>query len=485
MAAPADFVRTRPGPPPRRQPSQRRGRRPRWLTILLNSLIVLVALGVAFSGLSYVYIRHQLGKIKKVDIPALKDDSPGSVMNVLLVGSDSRANTTGYLAEEAGKATEGDRQGLSDTMMILHVDPHQGSAAILSIPRDLWVTLSNGQGKDRINAAFAIGGPQLLISTIQDNLGIAINHYVEVDLEGFKNIVDTVGGLKIYVDAPAKDDNSGLDLPEAGCVQLDGYQALAYVRSRYYESYEAGRWVYDETSDFGRIKRQQDFIRRMMRKAVSSGLSNPLTLNRLISIGVNNLTIDSGMSTKDIVSVARKFKSLDPDSVDMQTLPTERYITPGGADVQLLVQKDAQPLIDRINGLAPAQAQPVRPTDVQVRVLNGNGADGAASSNASALQKAGFQVIGSGDADAFTYTTSVIRYAPGQEAKANLLKSYLYSGATLTQDSTLGTADVALVVGSDFTGVRASPVATAPSPTTTAPAPNPAPDAKGAAKPAC
>jgi len=167
-------------------------------------------------------------------------------------------------------------------MMVLHIDPKQGQAAILSIPRDLWVDI-NGS-KDRINTSFAQGGPQLLIKTIQDDLGIQINHYAAIDFSGFQNAVDTVGGLKMYLDAPARDAKSGLDLPTAGCVPLDGFQALAYVRSRYYESYEAGHWVSDPTSDFGRIKRQQDFIRRMLKKAVASGVSNPLTLNRLIGI---------------------------------------------------------------------------------------------------------------------------------------------------------------------------------------------------------
>jgi LCP family protein required for cell wall assembly len=453
-----------------------------WRRRVLEGLIVFVTLCLVVTGGGYLYVRHELGRIKRVNIPGLSDDRANSPMNVLLVGSDSRANTTGDLAQEAGKAVEGDRAGLSDTMMIVHIDPNQGQAAILSIPRDLWVTV-NGS-KDRINAAFADGGPQLLIKTIQDNLGIQINHYAEVDFSGFQRIVDTVGGLKIYIDAPAKDDKSGLDLPTAGCVQLNGDQALAYVRSRYYQSYEAGRWVYDTSSDFGRIKRQQDFIRRMIKKALASGISNPLTLNRLIGIGVDNLTIDSTMSTSDMVTVARRFKSLDPDSVDMETLPTTDYTTAGGADVLLLDQTEAQPLIDKINGKAPPAPVTGRPGDVQVRVLNGNGGVGSASKASGLLQAAGFQVTGSGDADTFSYAKTVIRYAPASKAKAELLQSYLSGGATLSEDATLGTVDVALVVGADFTGVRPGAGAEASPATTTAPQ-SPQPKANGAPQPAC
>jgi len=438
---------------------------------------------VLMAGGGYFYLRHQLGRITRVSIPGLTNDQPGKTMNVLLVGSDSRANTTGDLAEEAGKAIEGDRAGLSDTMMVLHVDPKQGQAAVLSIPRDLWLDVDGS--KARINSAFAVGGPQLLIKTIQDDLGIQINHYAAVDLAGFQHIVDTVGGLKIYLDAPARDAKSGLDLPTAGCVQLDGFQALAYVRSRYYESYEAGRWVSDPTSDFGRIKRQQDFIRRMLKKALASGISNPLTLNRLIGIGVGNLTIDSTMSSSDMVTLARRFRSLDPDSVDMQTLPVTGFTTAGGADVLRLKVAEAQPLIDRINGKPPPATAPVVPADVQVRVLNGHGSAGAASKTATALQAVGFEVTGSGDADSFSYTKTVIRYNATGLAKAQLLQRYLVAGASLQEDATLGTADVALVVGADFTGLNAMPTAPTLSPATTAAPQSPTPAAKGSTQPAC
>ena len=147
--------------------------------------------------------------------------------------------------------------------------------------------------------------------------------------------MNAIGGVKVYADYPAKDEMTGLDLPLAGCNELDGYQALAFVRSRYYEIYERGRWVSGANSDIDRIGRQQDFIRRIMKKAVSSGLGNPLTLNRLISIGVDNVRVDQQMSTKDITTLARRFRSIDPDTVDMLTLPTTDGFV-GDAAVQLL-----------------------------------------------------------------------------------------------------------------------------------------------------
>ena len=418
-------------------------------------------------GSSYFYFRHQLSRLTKLNIPGLaSDDATGNVMNVLMVGSDSRENTSGYIADATGKGDEGTAGQRSDTIMILHVDPKEQKAAIMSIPRDLYVPIP-GHGKDKVNSAFSIGGPQLLIRTIKDVLGIEINHYVEVDFTGFERIVDTIGGVKVYTEYPARDEMTGLDLPLAGCNEVDGYQALAYVRSRFYETYERGRWVVGANSDIDRIARQQDFIRRIMKKAVSSGLGNPLTLNRLIGIGVTNVRVDQEMSTKDITNLARRFRSIDPDTVDMLTLPTSDGFA-GDAAVQILDTRRAQEFIDRLNGVKAPPPPPasVKPADVAVAVLNGNGVDAVASTTAASLSQAGFRVASTGDALSYDFWQTIVRYAPGQQAKGALLRSTLVAGAALEEDKTLSGADVALVVGADYNGLKSSvttaPAATAP-----------------------
>jgi LCP family protein required for cell wall assembly len=457
-----------------------------WQARVRTGGIVFLALAVLALGSGYAYFRYQVGRLNRITIPGLTADGDkgDSVMNVLLVGSDTRDTATGDIADATGKGDAGTAGQRSDTIMILHIDANAQRAAILSIPRDLYVSIGGTGGKDKINASFSIGGPQLLIDTIKQTLGIEINHYVEVDFEGFSRIVDTVGGVKVYVDAPARDSNTGLDLPAAGCNELDGYQALAFVRSRYYETYEHGRWVSGTNSDIDRIGRQQDFIRRMMKKAVSSGLSNPLTLNRLVNIGVANLTVDQSMSTKDITTVARKFRSINPDTVDMLTLPTtDAYI--GGAAVQLMNTKDAQVFIDRLNGVQP-NSNALHPGDVAVDVLNGNGFDASASKAASALSQAGFRVNATGDADTYSYQQTVVRYAPGRQAKAALVRDSLSAGAVVQSDPTLVNADVTLILGADYTGIHvasgatastAAPAAAAPAspgatPTTKAPVPS-------------
>jgi LCP family protein required for cell wall assembly len=376
---------------------------------------------------------------------------------VLLVGSDSRENTSGWIADATGKGDDGTTGQRSDTIMVLHIDPSQQKAAILSIPRDLYVPIPTTGGKDKVNSAFTVGGPQLLIRTIKEALGIEINHYVEVDFTGFERIVDTIGGVKVYAEHPARDDMTGLDIPMAGCNELDGYQALAYVRSRYYESYVRGHWVSGANSDIERIARQQDFIRRIMKKAVSSGLGNPLTLNRLIGIGVNNVKVDQQMSTKDITTVARRFRSIDPDTVDMLTLPTTDGFA-GDAAIQLLDMSKAREVIDRLNGVtAPPPPPAMRPADVAVLVLNGNGRDGGASLAATSLSQAGFRVASTGDAQTYDYAQTVVQFAPGQRAKAEFVRSSLAAGATIAEDRALtgSGADVAIVLGADYTGLKA------------------------------
>ena len=457
-----------------------------WPLRLLKGAIVLLTVCVLLAGAGYAYLRHQLGKIDRLSIPGL--DESGDVMNVLLVGSDSRENVTGDLAETTGKGQVSGQR--SDTMMVLHVDPNQSKAAIFSIPRDLYLPISGTDYSDRVNTAFSLAGAPGLIATIEEALGFPINHYVEIDFTGFRDIVNAVGGVKVYFPSPVRDEVSGLYVDDPGCVSLNGDAGLAFVRSRNYQTLEAGEWQTDPTADLGRIQRQQDFIRRMLRKAVSSGLSNPITLNRLVGIGVRDVKLDDQMSTGDIVRLARRFKSLDADTVDMLTFPTEPADI-GGASVLLLKEEEAQPYIDRLNGIGPpddAAAGASRPSDIRVRVLNGYGADGVATEASVDLTTVGFNVADRGDADSYNYSATVIRHAPGAEAKADVLNQFVDGGAVIEEDSSLRTVDVTLVLGSDYTGIVTQSSNGTDTTDTTAPAadPDPSSPAKGAAPgPSC
>jgi len=449
------------GAPPGGAPPE--GHQHRWRRWLLIGGISFVVVAIVAVGAGYVYYRWRFSQIHKAQISGLAPDS--GTLNVLLVGSDSRANIENdpNFNDKSAPVT-GQR---SDTMMILHADTKEKKAMILSIPRDLYVPIVGTNGSNRINTAFD-NGAQRLVDTIQQDLGIKINHYVQVDFVGFQSIVNSVGGVDIYVPAPARDKLSGLNIKAAGCAHLDGFQALAWARSRHFEELEGGRWQSDPTGDLGRIQRQQDFIRRMLKKALAT--RNPIKVNQLIGIGIKNVSIDQQMSSGDILRLAGKFHSLNPDTVDMATLPTTPFTTRIGgltADVLRLKQPDAQTFIDRVNGIEQPPPAEVKPEGVRVRVLNGTGAAGLAAQVSVALQGPGFSIADRGDASGRPYSQSLIRYGSGARPKAQLLQRYLQNGARLVSDPSLRTVDVALVVGSDYAGVRNTPAPVPPSTTPT------------------
>ena len=191
------------------------------------------------------------------DVPG--DDAQYPAENYLLVGSDSRE---GIAAGSDDYAYVGDTDLVggrrSDTIMVLRQE-RNGGAALMSLPRDLWVEIAGTGESQRINSAYN-DGPERLAATVSQSLGIPIHHYVEVDFLGFKDIVDRIGGVEVCVDTAARDIHSGLNL-QPGCQTLNGDMALAYARSRYYEEWDGTDWEMDPRADLGRIERQQLFIR--------------------------------------------------------------------------------------------------------------------------------------------------------------------------------------------------------------------------------
>ena len=329
---------------------------------------------------------------------------------------------------------------------------------------------------------------------LEENFGIPVHHYMQLDFAGFRGMVDAIGGVRMYVPSPVRDRQTGLDVPQPGCVIFDGRQALAWVRSRSFSYLEAGKWRTDPSADIGRIERQQEFIRRLMGQAIRRGALNPLRANRLANAAMANLTVDSTFRARDGLRLVRAFRGVGPAAVEMVALPT----VPSG--VQLRVnEKEAEPLLARLRGESdgtPAgqtAAPPgVVPSQVRVRVLNGSGADGVASQANAAFARAGFATGVPADADRYDYARTEIRYAASAQAKAQLVSSYLKGGGRAVADKTLSNLDVVVVVGRDYKGVAERPGAAPAAPTTTAtppasmPAPAPAPTPAGApAQPAC
>src|SRR5262249_51399999 len=158
-----------------------------------------------------------------------------AVQNFLLVGSDSRAEACVDPNSPYAGGFGDVSSDLSDTIMVVRIDPKASQAAILSFPRDLWVSIAGTGRKSKINSAYEKDDPSRLLQTIEQNFGISIAHYVEVSFCAFKNLVDAVGGVKIPFAYPTRDLNTGLNIPEPACVNMNGDEALAYVRSRHYE----------------------------------------------------------------------------------------------------------------------------------------------------------------------------------------------------------------------------------------------------------
>lgn len=243
--------------------------------------------------------------------------------NFLLTGSDNGAcpdagdGTAGGIGD---RGTFGER---SDTIMLLRVDPTVNDVAVLSFPRDLWVSIAGTTRQARINSAFDAKDPSRLIRTIDDNFGVPVDHYVNVNLCAFKEIVDSVGGVKIPFLHRTKDDRVGFREVGPGCVELRGSQALAYVRSRSgYKYFDEAKqkWVGDPTGDIGRINRQQDFLRRSMQRALDRASTNPATANALLNVALQRVITDDQITPRDLLTLAQAMRDLDTRGVNSYTI---------------------------------------------------------------------------------------------------------------------------------------------------------------------
>ena len=435
---------------PTAQPLRARSRTwPQRLLVLTGCLIVIVSVGTA-SVAAYLGLRFgQIDRIDDIDL----DARAGDAANYLLVGTDSREgldpndpDAGGFLGDSGCDCT--------DTIMVLRVDPKEKQAYLLSFPRDLYLPIAGTGDKARINTAHA-HGEQTLIDTITENFGIPINHYVEIDFVGFEQLVDAVGGVPLWFDAPVRDRHTGLDVPQSGCVELDGEQARKFVRSRYLEYQdEDGDWDSDPTADLGRITRQQVFVRRAVAKAVNEGLSNPITLNDLVSAGVANVSLDEHLDAGDLLAMGEAFSEYDSDDLKGYSIPSEPMNTSAGAKVQLPLMGKAQTMLNIFRGLPPGT---LAPESIDLSVLNGTGVTGQAADAAGALGSIGFNIV---DVDSYptedvARTTVYYGYYAGPAARR--VAAHVTGGAALVQDNTLGVAEVVLVTGSDFTTVHDQP----------------------------
>lgn len=445
-----------PGKPAFRHAREPLPRRARWSTrrkvlVVLGTVVALVAMAGA-SVFGYGWFRWN--QIERKDL-ALAETVGAGPQNFLIVGSDSREvvtsddpNASAFL--NAPEALHSGQR--SDTIMIARVDAGAGSVDLVSFPRDLWIPIQPGGEEQRINTAYA-NGAQALVDTIQTEFDIDINHYVEIDFSSFKGVVDAVGGVPMYFEGPMRDENTGFYQYELGCVSLDGEQGLAFARSRHMEHQnDRGNWVEDPTGDFGRISRQQFFIRRVIDRANASfGSLDVKAVNDVVASTADNLAIDDGLGLGEIVDLARAFQGFSGDQIVSHNLPVTDRITNGGAWIAELDDVAAEPVLNVFRGLPP---DAVSPGSVTLTVRNGSGAEMQATEVSGELEGLGYQSAIGADTDE-THSRTVVRYAPGMERHADQVARQLAAGADLEEDASLEGEDspVVLVTGTDFTTV--------------------------------
>lgn len=440
--------RTEPATPARRWPKR--------LLLGAVGVVGIVALTVAAGAAWGVWSINRVAR-EDVKLASVEDNKP---RNFLVIGSDSRAGVDRKSKGAnvmLGHDTPGGQR--SDSISIMRIDPGRQRVDMLSIPRDLWVPIAGTGGEQRINTAYG-RSTQTLIDTIQQDLGIPINHFVSVDLAGFQKVINAIGGVPMYFPNPVKDANSGLTVPKRGCTVLDGYMGLAFARSRHLVWGDGVKWHSDPTGDIGRMTRQQLLVRTALGKVKDLGLNDVTSIKRLVDATVDSLTLDSSMGAGDIIDLAQRFSHFDPDHLQTHSLPATPHTTSGGAQVLLLDSDAAQPVLDIFRGSSATAAAavttttlpPPEPHDVTVDVENATPKQGEARRVSYVLAAAGF---GNGAVTSAkgSEVRTVIRFPRGGRSMAELVGTWLDPTPQIEEDPSLSPGHVAVTIGADFAHV--------------------------------
>ncbi len=475
--------------PAPRQRSGPRHAKPRRFKKTKRALVVVVVLVVlmATGGVAYGwYLNHKVARIavrNLVKAPAKGPDL--GTENILLVGSTSRCSLS-VQASVYGLCSQGVTGVNSDVVMIMHLNPNVPSVSILSIPRDLFIPNARIEGAYKIDAALE-EGPSQLVAAIEEDFGIPIQHYVELNFDGFGNVVNALGGIYMYFPEPVFDAYSNLDVTTPGCHYLNGWEALAVVRARHLQYQPPGDtdpdphdWPQEAQSDLARIRRDHEFLRVMATAVSKKGLGNPVTDEQLISGVVGQLTVDSGLNLFDMVNLVLTYHKVDIQNAPQLTLPVQvdqfgDYYYKGSdyGDIEFPDQPMDQQVVDQFLGVSAGSdtlnGGPLPPpSSVTVSVLNGSGAYNQATTTAAALGQLGFNVVGTGDTEIVAQQSeTLVTYSqrtPADEAAAQAVADSMSGAVTLAYGPTEDGAEVTVTTGSDFT---VNPPAAPPTTTTT------------------
>ncbi|MDE0581390.1 MAG: LCP family protein [bacterium] len=445
---------------------RRRERKRTWrqLLVVLAGLLVFVAAVGGAAGLGMV--KSQVSQIPRVSVGLSLDlvgtsvdpeaVGPTEALNFLLVGID---NAAGIDPDSPIHIDRDVNTLLTDSVILVRIDPDADRVAMLSIPRDLWVPIAGKGWSERVNTARGIGGPGTLIETVSEFLGVPVHHYVEINFAGFLRIVNAVDGVPVEIAQPIRDDSLGLRIEQSGVITLDPDTALAYVRTRRPLTLtEGGNPANDDDwvrlgvwNDLERNQRQQEFMVATLKRAVEKGIRNPLTLrrvaNELLDDDNPSITLDDLITVGQLVDLGDEFRSFQVDQIERYRLPVVDA-TIDGKQVLLLLEEEAQPVLEFFQAGSLA--------GVRVRLLNGT-TSGTVAGVEAALERAGFSVVDRGNADRFDVGRTTVRYSESAANEADTLARYLDSPPLLELVAEIEGADVELVVGADYSGVAESP----------------------------
>jgi len=426
--------------------------------LFLYIALVLFALGGLLSG--YVFYSTVRALVAEADIPLLPNlnffapappaetnsDLPQAPVwqrtervNLLLLGADKRPDETVYR---------------TDTLIVVTLDPATKTAGMLSIPRDLWVPIP-GYGESRINQAFVLGevkkypggGPALAMRTVQEFLGVPIHGYILVDFDGFRKLIDQIGGIDVQVDKPIDDTQYPTDdygyqevhIP-AGLVHMDGDLALKYARVRH------------GSSDIDRGRRQQQVLMAARDKA--------LRLNLLPKLPSLMATVMSAVQTDlqpgEILALAKLANQVDAENIHTAVIDYTMVMetkTPSGGDVLLPNREKIRALVDAMFSSGNNNHKRVPGESAQIEVLNGAGVPGLAAQMAALLKEQGFEVVAIENADRSDYAeTLIIDYADNAQTVALLAQLLNVAERNIRKEtgSQTGAGNLRIIVGRDF-----------------------------------
>lgn len=405
---------------------ERRRRQRRMIGLVIKvvaiaaAAIVLIACGIAWGA-----IKHLDSQIKQVD--AL--DSSSSA----IVAADKQRGDENFLLVG------------SDTVLVAHVPADRKRVVFVSFPGSTEVP-SPACGPGKLSAGLTVGGPQCVTKLVQQQSGLLINHFMTLDSDGFKNMVDAIGQVELCTNKPVQDGVLGPVLPTAGNQRINGDTAVKFVKARSV----AG----DPSPDLGQIRRQQQFMAALLRTALHNQvLLDPTKLNNVISSVTRSASGDN-IGVDQLIALGQSLQGVAPEKVYFTSVPAGG--SPESTKALFTAVINGSPLPAESAAEAPAAGGPlVDPKTVKIQVLNGGNQKPRIASNTSdALKQQGFVPVWV-DASPDRVDQTVIRYAAGRDAQARTLAAAV-PGAKLQQDPSMAGA-IALVIGPDFNGTVVAP----------------------------